>query len=116
VFLSCSYADRRSRPSAPAPDRSRDIIQLSCPGCGWIVEYGYGTLQRLHHLPSTMLVFDLQFRDRCKQCRCIDGFRITVFDDRSHGDRSADRRERVIVAGGAPRYQRPIAISPKRVE
>jgi hypothetical protein len=45
-------------------------------GCGRIVEYGYGILRRHHRLPSTMLVFDLKFRYRCQQCRCIDGFRI----------------------------------------
>jgi hypothetical protein len=73
-------------------------------------------LQRHHHLPSTMLVFDLQFRYRCKQCNCTNGFRITVWDDRARGIPSADRRERVIVAGDAPRYQRPIAIPPRRVE
>jgi hypothetical protein len=64
-----------------------DIVQVSCPGCGYIVEYSHGTLQRRHHLPSTMLVFDLQFRYRCKQGRCIDRFRITIWDDRSRGDR-----------------------------
>jgi hypothetical protein len=93
-----------------------DIIQVNCPGCGWIVEYGYGGLQRHHHLPSTMLVFDLQFRYRCQQCRCIDGFRITIWDERARGDQRVDRRERVIVAGAAPRYQRPIAAPPRRIE
>jgi hypothetical protein len=118
MFLNCSHpADATDLRLLRLIDLDpRDIVQVNCPGCGWLAEYTYGMLQRLHHLPSTMLVFDLQFRYRCKQCNCTSGFRITVWDDRSRGDRSADRRERVIVPGDAPRYQRALAVPPRRVE
>ena len=85
-----------------------DTIQVWCPGCGWTVSYGYGGLQRLERLSSTTLVFDLQFLLRCGQCRCREGFRIAIVDERSRGDRSKDPNERVVVEGAEPRYKQPI--------
>jgi hypothetical protein len=55
--------------------------------------------QRRHRLPSDTLVFDLQFRLRCKGCNRWSGFRITIFDDRTRGDNSKPRLARVVVAG-----------------
>ena len=45
------------------------------------------------------LVFDLQFRLRCKGCNRRAGFRITIFDTRTRGDNGKPRLERVVVAG-----------------
>ena len=46
-----------------------------------------------------VLVVDLQFRLRCSDCNRRSGFRITIFDNRSRGDNSKPRLERVVVAG-----------------
>ena len=67
-----------------------------CP-CGRNVEYRLG--QRQHRVPSDTLVFDLQFRLRCSHCNRRAGFRITIFDNRTRGDSSKSRLERVVVAG-----------------
>jgi len=75
-----------------------EIIVVSCP-CGRIAEYGPGVLQRLYRIPSDLLVYDLQFRLRCRHCNRRSGFRVAVVDDRGRGDNSVERRERVIVAG-----------------
>jgi len=45
------------------------------------------------------LVFDLQFRLRCKGSNRCSGFRITIFDERTRGDGSKPRLEPVVVAG-----------------
>ena len=52
-----------------------------------------------HARPSDFLVYDLQFRLRCKGCNRRSGFRITIFDERTRGDNSKPRLERVVVAG-----------------
>ena len=52
-----------------------------------------------YQVPSDMLVYDLQFRLRCKGCNRRGGFRITIFDGRMRGDGSKPRLERVVVAG-----------------
>src|ERR1051325_9672241 len=75
-----------------------EMVVVSCP-CGRIVEYSRGVLQRLHRFPSDTLVYDLQFRLRCRHCNRRSGFRIAVVDDRGRGEKSVPRRERVIVAG-----------------
>ena len=46
-----------------------------------------------------VLVVDLQFRLRCKGCNRRSGFRPTIFDNRTRGDSSKPRVERVVVAG-----------------
>jgi hypothetical protein len=48
---------------------------------------------------SDTLVFDLQFHLRCSHCNRRDGFRITIFDNRTRGDNSKPRLERMVVAG-----------------
>jgi hypothetical protein len=56
-----------------------------------------GTLQRLHRIPSTTLVFDLQYRLRCRHCRRDRGFKISLRDERARGDLGKDSIERVVV-------------------
>jgi hypothetical protein len=75
-----------------------EVIVVHCP-CGRSVEYFPGFLQRHHRVPSDMLVFDLQFRLRCSHCNRCSGFRITIFDERTRGDNSKPRLERVVVVG-----------------
>jgi hypothetical protein len=75
-----------------------DTIVVEC-GCSHIVEYMNGSLQRLHHIPSTILVFDLQYRLRCKHCRADRGFSISLRDERDRGDNSKNDIGRVIVPG-----------------
>ncbi len=65
--------------------------------CGRTVQYMPGLLQRQHRLSSTTLIYDLQFRLRCTQCRAFAGFEITVVDMRNMGDNSKPCPERVIV-------------------
>ena len=48
-------------------------------------------------MPSDTLVFELQFRLRCKGCNGWRGFRITIFNNRTRGDNSKQRLERVVV-------------------
>ncbi len=71
---------------------------VRCP-CERSVEFPSGFLQRRYQMPSDTLVFDLQFRLRCKGCRRRSGFRITIFDERTRGDYSKPRLERVVAAG-----------------
>ena len=75
-----------------------EVIVVRCP-CGRSVEYFPGFLQRRRRLPSDFLVYDLQFRLRCKGCNEWRGFRITIFDNRTRGDNSKPGLERVVVAG-----------------
>ena len=72
-----------------------DTIVVECV-CGRIVEYLYGVLPRLHRVPSTTLIWDLQFRLRCSQCGRRDGFGVSIRDERERGD-SANARKGVIV-------------------
>ena len=75
-----------------------EFVRVSCL-CGRIVEYRAGVLQRLRRVSSATLVYDLQFRLRCRHCNRRSGFRIAVVDRRGRGDNSAPRRERVLVRG-----------------
>ncbi len=75
-----------------------DVIEVRCP-CGRIAEYLPGLLPRRHQVPSDVLVYDLQFRLRCRHCNRSSGFRIAIVDGRARGDRSTDPQERIIVAG-----------------
>jgi hypothetical protein len=77
-----------------------DYIVVNCQ-CGRIVEYMPGFLQRRHRLPSTTLVYDLQFRLRCSHCRSDRGFEIAVEDSRDRNDPSKPRIKRVIVPKGS---------------
>ena len=77
---------------------SHEVIVVRCP-CGRSVEYFPGFLQRRHRMPSDFLVYDLQFRLRCKGCNGWRGSRITIFDERTRADSSKPRLERVVVAG-----------------
>ena len=74
---------------------AHEVIVVRCP-CERSVEFPPGFLQRRYHLASDMLVFDLQFRLRCSHCNRRSGFRITIFDNRTRGDNSKPRLERVV--------------------
>jgi hypothetical protein len=75
-----------------------EVLVVRCP-CGRSVEYHKGFLQRRHRVPSDTLVFDLQFRLRCTHCNRRSGFRIAIFDERTRGDNSKLRLERIGVRG-----------------
>ena len=75
--------------------RVHEVIVVCCP-CERSVEFPPGFLQRRYRVPSDTLVFDLQFRLRCKGCNRGSGFRITIFDNRMRGDNSKPRLERVV--------------------
>ena len=53
---------------------AHEVIVVRCP-CGRNTEYRCGYLQRCHRSPSDTLVYDLQFRLRCKGCNRRGGFR-----------------------------------------
>jgi hypothetical protein len=75
-----------------------DVIEVRCP-CGRIAEYMPGLLQRRYRVSSDVLVYDLQFRLRCRHCNRRSGFRIAIVDGRARGDRRVEPQERVIVPG-----------------
>ena len=50
-------------------------------------------------LPSDTLIYDLQYRLRCRNCNGRSGFSIAVVDGRARGDRRVQLRERIIVPG-----------------
>ena len=73
--------------------RTRAFLQCACQkrrACG---------RQRRYKVASDTLVFELQFRLRCKGCNGWRGFRITILDARTRGDNWKPRLERVVVAG-----------------
>lgn len=73
-------------------------VQVTCP-CGSLVVFPHGYLQRRHRMRSGTLIFDLQFRLRCKRCGRRSGFRISVTDLAHAGDNRMVRHERVVVDG-----------------
>ncbi len=77
----------------------KDVIVVRCE-CGWIAHYGPGLLQRHHRVPSDTLIYDLQYRFRCKHCRRRTGFAISVEDHTNVSDVSMPRDIRVIVPKG----------------
>ncbi|MBT3070602.1 hypothetical protein KKP04_06950 [Rhodomicrobium sp. Az07] len=80
----------------------REVIEVQCP-CGKIVHFPNGYLQRKRGLPSDTLIFDLQFKLRCRQCGGRDGFRIAIVDLSDVGDSSKPARGRLVAEGvGCP--------------
>src|SRR3546814_11272537 len=79
-----------------------EVVVVNCQ-CGRSVESPNGLLQRRHRLQSDTLVYDLQFKLRCQQCRRTSSFRIAVYDSRQRGENSKPRRARIdrqsVVAG-----------------
>jgi hypothetical protein len=59
--------------------------------CGHCAEFPYGHLQRHHKLPSSTLIFDLQFKMRCKACKSAGPFRIALLDERFRGNPGSER-------------------------
>jgi hypothetical protein len=74
-----------------------EAILVRCE-CGRMTEYGPGLLQRLHRIPSSTLIYDLQYRLRCQQCNRRDGFDIGILDTRARGDSHQPRVERPVVS------------------
>jgi len=54
-------------------------------------------LQRRYRIPSSTLIFDLQYRLRCRHCNATKGFAIDVCGPPT-GSSSIPRREFIIVA------------------
>lgn len=72
-----------------------EAVRVECV-CGRSVEYPPSLLQRRHRLPSDTLLYDLQFRLRCKRCNRIGGFTISVIGPHT-GDSSIPMPIRRIV-------------------
>ena len=66
------------------------------------VSYGPGALQKQRRLPSDTLIYDLQYRLRCRYCGRTSGFEISVTKLRTDRSQLSDERmtETVIVPGG----------------
>lgn len=77
--------------------RQNETIIVRCH-CGHCAEFPYGQLQRQHKLPSSTLIFDLQFKMRCKSCKSAGPFRIALLDERF---RDQPGSERIIVGAEA---------------
>jgi hypothetical protein len=86
-------------------------IRVRC-GCGRITEFPYGCLQRKVRLPSDTLVFDLQFRLKCRHCQSRGPFKISPVDERDRG-LPGEMRETVIVAVEQPKPLKPRLIHSK---
>jgi hypothetical protein len=70
--------------------RPNETIIVRCH-CGHCAEFPYGHLQRHNKLPSSMLIFDLQFKMRCKACKSAGPFRISLLDERFRGQTGGER-------------------------
>src|SRR5690349_13389859 len=78
-----------------------ETIRVYCQ-CGRITEFSHGYLQRMRRLPSTFLVYDLQWRLKCRHCNARSDFKITIFDEKYRTVNSDQQPpERVIVPGPA---------------
>jgi hypothetical protein len=79
---------------------SADVLTVQC-SCGHFSRFASGDLQRRHKLPSDLLIYDLQYRLRCKVCRRNTGFRILLWDGEPMPSKSAHDvgRHAVIVKG-----------------
>ena len=62
-------------------------------------ENALGVVPQDTKVASDTLVFDLQFRLRCRQCNRPGGFRIAIFHERTRGDNLKPRLERIVVVG-----------------
>jgi hypothetical protein len=60
-----------------------EAVVVTCT-CRSVVQYRRGYLQRRHRLPSDTLIYDLQFKLRCKHCNVTSGFKIEVRDTSYH--------------------------------
>jgi hypothetical protein len=75
-----------------------DTIVVRCQ-CGRIVEFLPGFLPLHHQIPSTTLVYDLQYRFKCRRCGRRSGFKISLRDERDRSHVVKGKIERVIVGG-----------------
>ena len=75
---------------------TREAVMVTCH-CGWIAEYANGMVQREYRVPSDTLVYDLQYRLRCKHCGAREGFKIAIQDRSFVGTSSHLPPQRVVV-------------------
>jgi hypothetical protein len=73
-----------------------DTIVVRCE-CGRIVEFLPGRLPRQHQISSATLVYDLQYRFKCRRCGRRSGFKISLRDEQDRGHSVKSKIERVIV-------------------
>jgi len=73
----------------------RANIIVRCP-CGRTTEFTHGWFQTRYGIPSSALIYDLQFRFRCTHCRRKRGFGLSVWD--GHNVQStAHRTEEIVI-------------------
>ena len=79
-----------------------ETIAVRCVCQHGNVSYGPGALQKQRRLPSDTLIYDLQYRLRCRSCGRTSGFEISVIKLRTDRSQLSEERmtETVIVPGG----------------
>jgi hypothetical protein len=76
------------------------VLTAQC-SCGHFSRFASGELQHRHKLPSDMLIYDLQYRLRCRVCQRNKGFRILLWDGEPMPSKSAHNVGRhVVIAEG----------------
>lgn len=75
-----------------------ESLEIRCE-CGWVTTFFRGLLQRQHRIPSDMLVYDLQYRMKCRNCNRSSGFEIAILDERDRATTTKDKpmRRTIIV-------------------
>jgi hypothetical protein len=91
------------RPTDPRQLRLFDLaeheeIEILCE-CGQRVLFGPGVMRRTRRVPSDTLIYDLQFRLRCKHCNGWRGFKITIRDTRPDADRQFVGDPDIVIVG-----------------
>jgi hypothetical protein len=81
----------------------RDVLTVQC-ACGHVSRWAAGELQKKRRVPSSTLIFDLQYRLRCAHCRRLGQVRIFLWDGEPMMARSAHDigAHLVIVEGEVP--------------
>jgi len=65
-------------------------VVARCLICERTTRFLPGTLQRLYRVPSDTLVYDLQFRLRCKNCNSQSGVEVVVMNARNRPTPNAE--------------------------
>jgi hypothetical protein len=71
-------------------------VQVQCQ-CGSIVEFPAGLFPKRYRTPSDTLIYDLQFKLKCKHCSRRTGFEISILTRRTIGVSSHLPPHRVVV-------------------